>query len=580
MSSRVPTSSPLSSARSSAHASQIASSQSRPQYRPAAALPFELLQHVQVYLEENLFSQALRFLLSLISTATADDKKAVPVPPPEYLAVISTLTVHPSLTTRASTQDKLTQSNIALSLLRSITESTGPVNARLNQAFRFRRYDDRASTRNGSAEQHDDDWRNKLTVTYADKDSLFNLADDFWAVVGWALNCSCLSGPHILRWNYWLPWLEYMLDTLEADWQLREEAGTCDQSLLWQYIKTADGGNAKGRRVLRAIFADGGAPALKEFKPIFPKELKERRPETKEPKKQEVRVNVDSEIYGDWMQDSDSTTDEEDAAHATEPQSGRPSKRLRTRTPSTRRKLTPRPSRGTLLTDHEDSDAPAATDERPAHAGLGPPESTHIRLRLLQLLSSASARADCTSADAGAAADASWPDLHELFTLFVEFIRPLPLPLFQQFVLRSTAKGLGADSRIALCEFLLQRVGIVGGEHAPKVSTFAPMTVQRLMQSYLPYASGKNTVEFQAKVGVLVESVLRQLARDGNVTREKRDGLREAVEAGIAARTARVKELRESTRYKRAASREEELAMSVLEESSTRMRFLVEHLVS
>ncbi|KAK5075642.1 hypothetical protein LTR70_005031 [Exophiala xenobiotica] len=573
MSSRNLTSSPLSSARSSADIFQDASSQPQPQYRSAAPLPFELLQHVQVYLEENLFSQALRFLLSLISATTVNEKKGILVPPPEYLAVISTLTVHPSLTSRASTQDKLVQSNTALRLLWTISKNTGPVNSRLNEAFRFRRYDNRLSLRNGDAEENDDDWRNKLTITYADKDSLFNLADDFWAVVGWTLNCSCLSGPYNIRWNCWLPWLEYMLETLETDWGLREKTGSCDQSLLWQYIKGADGGNAKGRRVLRATFADGGASAFKEFRAIFPKELKERKQEKAELKKQEVRVDVDEEIYGDWMQESDSTTDEEASTQQIEPIGARPNKRLRTRTPSTRRRMTPRATR-TLHTDHEDSEE-SMTENTTTDRGLGPPESMHIRLRLLQLLSNASAHHELITSSSGV----NWPDPHELFTLFVEFVRPLPLPLFAQLVLptKSVSDGLTAETRMALCEFLLQRV--VDSEHTLRTSTFEPMTVERLMQNYLPYASGKNTVEFQSKVSVLLESVLRQLARDNSIGRDQRGDLLGVLDEGIEVRAAKARDVRGNSRYKKAANQGEELAAQVLEESGMRMKFVVEQLI-
>ncbi|KAK5957426.1 hypothetical protein OHC33_001800 [Knufia fluminis] len=571
MSSRVPTSSPLSSARSSADTYQSATSQSQPQYRPASPLPFELLQHIQVYLEENLFSQALRFLLSLISATTSNEKKGVPVPPFDYLAVFSTLAVHPNLTTRASNPDKLAQSNTALRLLWMINNTTGPVNASLSDAFRFRRYDDKLSTRNGSPADDDDAWRNRITITYADKDSLFNLADDFWAVVGWALNCSCLPGPHATRWNYWLPWLEYMLDTLETDWELREQAGTCDQSLLWQYIKSADGGNARRRRVLRATFADGGGSAVKEFRPIFPKELKERKQEGKQVRKPDIKVDIDEEIFGDYMEESESSTDNEESGQATDPLSGQPSKRLRTRTPSMRRKATPRASKS-RLTDHEGSDVSTA-DESTMSSGLGPPESIQIRLRLLQLLSSVSAHPELISS----AREVNWPDLHELYTLFVEFIRPLPLPVFQQFILPSKSKGLKPESRMALCEFLLQRT--LDSDHTSKVSTFEPMTLDRLVQQYLPYASGKNSIEFQAKVSILLESVLRQLAKDNNIASHQKDDLLDVLEEGIETREAKANNIRGSSKYKKAANKDEEFAVAILQESGKRMKFVVEHLV-
>lgn len=273
------------------------------------------------------------------------------------------------------------------------------------------------------------------------------------------------------------------------------------------------------------------------------------------------------------MQESDSTPDEEASAQQIEPVGARPNKRLRTRTPSTRRRMTPRATKN-LHTDHEDSEE-STTENTAPDRGLGSPESMHIRLRLLQLLSNASAHHELILSSSVV----NWPDPQELFTLFVEFVRPLPLPLFQQFVLptKCSSNGLTAETRMALCEFLLRRV--VDSEHTSRTSMFEPMTVERFMQNYLPYASGKNTVAFQAKVSILLESVLRQLARDNNIGRDQRDDLLGVLEEGIEVRAVKARDVRGNSRYKRAANKEEELAAQVLEESGMRMKFVVEQLI-
>lgn len=607
----------------------------RPRFRPARHLPFELLQQIKVYLEESLFTQALRSLQSLIlaDAADADHKRGVFVPPAEYIALLSTLTLHPTFTSRASTQERLGQSNDAFRLLRTINRVVGPVNARLRDAYRYRRYDTGLLGRRGVDDDDGEDEEagndhysinNPLNSPYADAESIFSLAEDFWAVVGWALNCSCLpGGMYAARWNYWCSWLEYMLDVLETDWEMREEeANALSSSLLAQYIESATGGHARGRRILRAVFADGGAASLKEFREVFRKELKEPRGErdnnttTKKQQQQQVAVDVDQGIYGDWMQEEDSSTDEDDITKRDDLLQTRPAKRLRTRAPRLAAK-------SLLFNETDDSDASSLinqqqqNDVNPDKPPLGPPSSLTIRLRILQLLSSFSAALSQvtprrqTTATAAAIAS-SFPDLHELYTLFVEFIRPLPLSAFERIILPSVSSsidssgGVGGDplrpdSRVALSEFLLQRLSDSASANQ-RVGTFEPMTQSRLVAEYLPFAAGRNTVEAQAKVAVLLEGLVRLLSSSssssgggevGTPLRATAD-LVDAVRAGIARRLAKAAELRDggagagagagggggaTTRHKRANPRDEDAAYRVLVESGARMTFVVEHFI-
>lgn len=569
MTSRTQTSSPLSSAQSSQATFKTASSQSQPTFRPAQTLPFELLQQVKVYLEESLFTQALRFLQGLTSATAADTKKKILIPPPDYLALLTTLTVHPSLTSRASTPEKISQSNAALKLLWTINRSAGPVNSYLPEAYRYRRYDLGPSRRRSKDTDTDEDpTKDHLNSKFSDTESLFSLAEDFWAVVGWALNCSCLPGVYATRWSYWGPWLQYMLDVLETDWELREETDVHGHSLLWQYIRFATGGTARGRRILRAIFADGSPTALKEFREIFRKELKEPRNDKEKSKEAvTVAVNVDQEIYGDWMQEEESSSDEDDSAKRGDMLQSRPAKRLRTRTPH-------RTNRS-LFTETDDSDA-STQDEKNGAKGLGPPDSINIRLRFLQLLSNFSAGLNQLTPNQ----DPIFIDPHELYTLFVEFIRPLPLPAFQKIILRTSTldRDLRAESRIALCEFILQRL-VDSDTGNQGLSTFEPMTQERLIAEYLPYKSGKNTIEVQAKVAVLLESLMRLLTASNNNVLRRNEDLVRAVQGGIEKRNARAKEIREGPRYRRGHGSDEENAYLVLKESGMGMVFMMENFV-
>lgn len=588
MGSRNPTSSPLSSAQSSQATFQTASSQSHPRFRPIQVLPFELLQQVKVYLEESLFTQALRFLQSLLSTTAADGKRKALIPPPDYLAFLSTVTIHPSFTTRSNTPEKISQSNAALKFLWTINRTTGPINSCLADAYRFHRYDVRVSRRSEADSETEEDFRkDMLNSNYADSESIFSLAEDFWAVVGWALNCACLPGIHAARWGYWGPWLEYMLDVLETDWELREETDAHNHSLLWQYVRHATGGTARGRRVLRAIFADGSPSTLKEFKDIFRKELKEPKSEkareTERNKKQEVAVDVDQEIYGDWMQEEETSSDDEDTAKRDDILQQRPSKRLRARAP--RNKKNPLLLNSNMDTD--DSDASTATqDDKSQSRGLGPPDAIAIRLRLLQLLSNLSASLTHTQLTPTQNQDFVMPDLHELYTLYVEFIRPLSLPAFQKIILPNTTitdnshKTLTPESRVALCEFILQRL-VDSDTPNSGISTFEPMTQTRLVAEYLPYPAARNTIEAQVKVSLLLESLMRVLTSGKNDVLRREEALTKAVIVGIEDREEKARAIREGGRQRKGKGIiDEEVATELLKESGMRMRVILDTFVA
>jgi hypothetical protein len=107
-------------------------------YHPARALPFELNNHITIYFEETLYTQAFALLQSLVSSAAhAESSDATFVPSPTQLALASTLTVHPALTTRTTSKEKWSQADSALRLLRLVSKIAGPVNADFRHAFKF-----------------------------------------------------------------------------------------------------------------------------------------------------------------------------------------------------------------------------------------------------------------------------------------------------------------------------------------------------------------------------------------------------------------------------------------------------------
>ncbi|KAK5306179.1 hypothetical protein LTR99_001869 [Exophiala xenobiotica] len=557
-------------------------------YRPSKLLPFELAQHVQTYYEEQLFTQAYTFLLSIIgnSASYSDPLAPVIIPSAPHLAVAATISIHPVFTTRTHSREKWDQANAALRLLRLVQTLVGPLNADFTTAFTFRKYDfNFRSSRHSTAAVHFDDEEDyqsdnlsiastDLNTPYAALQSIFTRAEDFWHLVGWSFNCACqpLSPIHTARWHHYRLLLTFLLDVLEADWALRTtESGpdsnstTPEESLLWSYIELASGGHARARRMLRAIFADGSTRSTAEFQPIFTHELKEPPSQNPTTNKRQVDVNIDADIYGDYlMRDESDLSDDGDGDGAST--SGRPAKRLRTRTrtPSSRR-VTPRSSNGSMRSEHHEGDDGGHVPTSSSTAALGDPACLALRLRLMRLLTYVSSHPTLT-----ATSPTTFPDTEELITLFVEFIKPLPFPTFSAII--STAPvpslavpaasphhvhmpasdrdpsvqhqgrfgfgfGFGFDpqTQTLLCESLLQRIL---ENSAPAIRSNVLLSQAKLEEEYLPFAAGKNSIDANARVSVLLEALTRCLAQLGVLKRT--DTLKVAVDRGIEKRTSKV----------------------------------------
>jgi hypothetical protein len=475
------------------------------QYRSTKELPFELAQHVQTYYEETLFTQAFEFLTSVVSNSISASNKLAPIlmPGPPHLALAATMTVHPAFTTRTTAREKWNQANAALRLLRLILDTAGPVNANLVEAFRFTKYDGRTSRMSGGGGYDDDDEDQPATtfkIRYATTDSLFTHVDDCWSVVGWAFNCSCLPDMYATRWAYYEIFLTFMLNALETDWQLHYAANTPEESLIWHFIELASGGHGRSRRIIRAIFADGSTRSLNEFREVFHNELKPPKDDSKNFKQRTVDVDIDKDEFGDYLaaDDSDVSASENETSQT----KLRPSKRARTRTPS--RRQTPRSSNESLHSAYnDDSMSPTASST------LGPPASLRLRMCLLHLLSYVSSHPTLLSTS-----PTTFPDLDDLYTLFVEFIKPLPLSIFTQVVLPSTsADVMSLDAGTTLAEMLLQRL-LESAAPSEREDNF--LTLAKLCECYAPYAAGGTgkTVD-QAKVGLLIEALVRRCKAAG-----------------------------------------------------------------
>ena len=556
------------------------------QYRPSKELPFELAQHVQTYLEEGLFSQALNFLLSITSNSVSANDRVGPVtiPPTSHLALAATLAVHPKTTTRTNEREKWNQANTALRLLKLVHSLVGPIHANFNLAFSFRKFDFRFSRRKDARE---DDCAggindsasgdNDLNTTYARSHSLWTRTEDFWRLVGWSFNCACLPGVYAARWAQDRLLLEFILDVLETDWHIRTTGDnpSPEESLLWQYIELSSGGHARQRRILRAIFADGSARSLSEFHEIFAHELEQPKQENdgavKKLEKQD-HVNIDEDEYGDYLgHDDDDVSDRGgDDGDTMSTGTGRPGKRIRRiRTPSSRG-LTPRSSTGSLRSGYSSNDEGQASSCSSTAQTLGDKTSLTLRLRLLRLLTYVSAHDTLTDTS-----PTTFPDLDELLTVFVEFIRPLSLPTFAQIVLPSASNPFDAATLISLCEEILQRTL---ERSTPTRHSLAFLSQEKLVEEYLPFAASKNSIEANARTSILLESLTRILASVGTL---KKNGLLfAAVTNGVERRTSKVAELAEKKTGKKLKKMagEEAIAWDWLVESGERIGKIVDGL--
>lgn len=295
---------------------------------------------------------------------------------------------------------------------------------------------------------------------------------------------------------------------------------------------------------MRAIFADGDVKSQNEFKEVWKGELKGPKEEGK-PKKREVDVNVDAEIYGDYLASEDSDEDDETTMETT-----RPPRRKSTRN-GTKQELVA----DGMPTPRRKGPSSTTTTSKLDGSNIA---SLQIRTRLLDLLSSVSVRFPST-----------FTPVSELYTFYVEFIQPLPLPTFQYFVLSGIA-SFTPDAHTTLCEYLLYRL-IDSDNYVPTEEAF--LTQEKIERSFLPFAANGSGAVGNAKMALLLESMLRYLATEGKLKGSEK--LRDAVEEGIKARTEKAGE-RDRRKKSHAKGRDEDEAWTVLLESGERMRDVVE----
>ncbi|KAI9372905.1 hypothetical protein BJX61DRAFT_505437 [Aspergillus egyptiacus] len=540
-----------------------------PQLHPAKPLPFELVQHVAIFFEEKLHTQALSILLNSLS-AYPDASKPIFIPSPQHLALAATFLVHPSTTARPKTAEEEEAPNVSLRLLRLVNSLFGPLTAQFSTAFLFTHFE---TSRHGGRRHNDDATRSTpvgerkllnldrdIDTDLAQSASVWSRAEDFWHAVGWTFNCAVL---HPARWERWRIWLEFMCEVLEDDWNERLKIKEKDpsknekvlrESLIVHYIKGSSVGFGRNRRILRAIFADGGPTAVNEFREVFHNELKLSRkkdPKEKDRKRREeaIAVNIDEEQYGDFYMASD---DEESS-------SGRESKRPRRSIAATTNTASKRSKRKTTTKANPDKTALSTPDMATAASLLGDITALALRQRLLHLLSTVSQ-----------SLPSDFMDLQDLYHLFVENIRPLPLPIYQSFVSPLALPYFSPAAQTTLCEYLLFRMR----ENAAPATDEDYLNQSKLETCFLPYAAASSSLSDNAKMSITLEALVILLV-DSHMLRVT-DELKYLVKQGIIKRAEKAQA---ETRKNQLARLHEDLEWSWLCESAERLTFLVEELV-
>ncbi|KZL69065.1 hypothetical protein CI238_03118 [Colletotrichum incanum] len=487
--------------------------QPKPMYSLANQLPRELKEHCQIYLEEHLYNGALGLYSSLLTAGHSrkdkTNKKPVHVPPSTHLALLNTLAIHPSHTTRAAGSDRLEIGSQTLGYLRNLLAIVGPINAGFKDAFQFHGVQYGRRNRYHAEEDDDLDGDQITNNKLASEDSIWQRAQDFWAVVGWAFNCSRIH-PH--RWRFWKVWLEFMLDVLETDIYERkrmdedalassdepQEWTNMSQSILVMYIEQkTDSGRGALRMILQAVFADGSTSSMAKFPEVFNKETKGLASDDKK-RKRMATLDIDNDQFGDYFND---------------PTDSEPSD---TGTPEI-----PRTSR-TPTTNAGEATAPVLADSIP------------LRLRLMELMSEVAYNLPET-----------FMEHNEYTTELCRLLKQQPLSFFHQFItdMDVYVQRYGGAFKIDLLTVQLDQLLPNGYVDPRKVcrggGAGIVINADVLEQCYLCTHANTIDPDDNARVALILENLLHILSAED--IRDARDRLHEAVVQGIEAREAKAK---------------------------------------
>ncbi|KAK0646649.1 hypothetical protein B0T16DRAFT_437466 [Cercophora newfieldiana] len=491
-----------------------------PRFRSAVQPVHQLRAHVQIQLEEGQHRSAITLLDNLLTDGTAPKQSLNPtpparVPPPAQLAFLNTLTIHPSYTSRAPNSTNLHAAARSLAFLRAVLQLTGPVNANLRAAFTFRsggrhnrggrRGNTYGSSPAGSSTSSLDSevWEGPL----ANEQSIWQRGTDFWSTLGWAFRC---ASAHPERWRHWQVWLEYMVEVLEKDWDERkqldkEQSGVAEsqgsQGAEWNMLKESllvaylDDFLQWERRdklkdVMRALmaFTDEGASEDKVYREVFERELAAAPGKSKRKRAATAAGEAEPEPFlslADYAMEDDLGIDEDDDGEGSCPDS-----------PSAGKSTTTRPSRGRGR-PRLSSISPKAQPNRAVSDSMA--ETVALRLRIFRLLSAAAYYIPERSFQ-----------VEDLYEQFSNRVYTLPLPMFRLFIESMPTALLPEHAfvRVTLLRNLADRL-LPGKRPDPlDVDPAGELSPALLEQCLLPFAAGRVTSEENAKLSLVLESMV------------------------------------------------------------------------
>ncbi|KAK1756145.1 hypothetical protein QBC47DRAFT_321207 [Echria macrotheca] len=565
-----------------------------------AVLPVHSLRaHCQIQLEEELFLPAILLLDNLLtdgsptppsdsSSSSSGDRRgrevdakktpAARVATPQQLAILNTLTIHPVYTSRLTEPTNAHVAARARIYLQGVLALVGPINANLRAAFAFSRHGgggsgyrresrfgtsghtsplESSSSVDGSTESSE-----SLDGRMANEQSLWRRGTDFWAVLGWAFRCAA-EHPH--RWAFWRGWVEFMVEVLEVDWDEREaldetRLGGVDEknkmvkgSLLVAYLEDV----RKERKnvlkeVVRALlaFTDDDPTDKVIYREVFDRELAVGTGKGSKRKRSPTVLDLDNDKFGDYfdMAGDDDLGDEDEDEEEGSPPSPSPGMR---RSTSRRGRGRGRPAK---------QDASSTTGPRISEAVA---DTINIRLRLFRILSAAAN-----------ALPEYFCEVGDLYGMFTDRVRGMPLPLFRLFVESHTNNLPG----VVEVEILRNLVDDLLPSSRPSPASVDPDTDAEnglspviLEKCFLPFAAARVQPEENAKLAVVLESMMWFMWARGALSGEGGGGLGRAVERGIRAREDKIRRRLEGLGVT-AADRE---AKEVLDRSARSLRVLV-----
>jgi hypothetical protein len=370
------------------------------------------------------------------------------------------------MTTKTHRSEKLQASIEALQYLRLVQSSVGPCSAQFNIAYAFPgklRLNRRGGLSRRDSESPEKASHDAITLGMAESGSLWARAGDFWAVVGWAFNCSIRFRK---RWDVWLPWLEHVVEVLETDWTARNANGTPNESLIIKYL-----GEPQSRRILRAMFANGGKQSLQEFPEVWKNETAEKKPKA-EAGYEKVRVDFETDEYGKYFNVSDESS-EDDAAQPEANGADRDEEQ----------------SEGENFIDAISN--PTIPD---ATAELGGSDSVSLRMRLFALL-----------LQVALVMPERLTDAESFAGLFNTHVRGYSLPLFSSVISLANLRFFSRPT----AAFTVQSLACTLLEAAAPRPNFEDLTQDVLEASYLPWAANTTSMGDNAKLAACIEVLMR-----------------------------------------------------------------------